>query len=499
MRAVAHAAEREVRAEGALLGREAGSARRALEALRERCERRIGLEADRDDARAAQRGEGDERPEPQLERARAGERLGHARGERRDRALLGLAEEAQRHVEALRPRPAHLAAAHLARQSLGDGGGRAARAVTDLDREEGAQRRHRRALQRVATGASPRRWRRMQSSAICAVSWRWRSRSSGKSSSCATLPCGDAKPTKTSPTGFSALPPSGPAMPVVETREIGAEPHARALGHRARHRLRHGSVSLQQIRRHAEQRLLRLVRVGDDSALVVARRAGHGGEHRADEPAGAGLGDRDAEPARREQRTHDLLHRLLARAVDERAEPLADRVAHASRAAPPPPPPSRRARPGAGSCRGTRCGSRARRRPRAPRRAAPRRGSTRRARTCARAPRASRRRCARCAADAARCAAAPARPSSSSARAARPACRRRERGPRPAPRPPRAGSPAQCRPGSRAPRRRRGTRPAWRCSRPSRGRRARRTRGSRRARARAARARGRTSAPAPRW
>ena len=51
-------------------------------------------------------------------------------------------------------------------------------------------------------------------------------------------------------------------------------------------------------RRHAEQRLLRRVRVGDDAADEHVARAGHGGEPRSDEAARARLGRGERQPAR---------------------------------------------------------------------------------------------------------------------------------------------------------------------------------------------------------
>ena len=46
----------------------------------------------------------------------------------------------------------------------------------------------------------------------------------------------------TVPTGFVAVPPPGPAMPVMPTRDVGPGPLADPLGHRDRHRLADGAV-----------------------------------------------------------------------------------------------------------------------------------------------------------------------------------------------------------------------------------------------------------------
>ena len=87
-------------------------------------------------------------------------------------------------------------------------------------------------------------------------------------------PSGAASATKTSPTGFSGVPPPGPAIPVIATAYVVPARRARALGHRARARLAHGAVLAQELLAHAEQLHLRLVRVGDEAAVEVLRRAG---------------------------------------------------------------------------------------------------------------------------------------------------------------------------------------------------------------------------------
>ena len=65
-------------------------------------------------------------------------------------------------------------------------------------------------------------------------------------------------------TGFVSVPPPGPAIPVTATERSTPNARDRALRHRARDRLAHGSLRLDQCRGHAEQRNLERV--------VVARR-----------------------------------------------------------------------------------------------------------------------------------------------------------------------------------------------------------------------------------
>ena len=56
----------------------------------------------------------------------------------------------------------------------------------------------------------------------------------------------------TVPTGFSGVPPPGPAMPVTADADIHRQALAHTLRHGLRHRLAHGTVPLQQLLRHTE-------------------------------------------------------------------------------------------------------------------------------------------------------------------------------------------------------------------------------------------------------
>ena len=97
----------------------------------------------------------------------------------------------------------------------------------------------------------------------------------------------------TSPTGFVGVPPPGPATPVTETAMSARELSESARRHRPRDLLAHRAVSFDQIRRHAEHLGLGVVGIGDEAALEHVRRAGHLGQHRRDQPAGAGFGRRE--------------------------------------------------------------------------------------------------------------------------------------------------------------------------------------------------------------
>ena len=81
--------------------------------------------------------------------------------------------------------------------------------------------------------------------------------------------------------------------------ESGSEALDRARGHRLGDLRRDGAVSVDQLRRHAEQLDLRLVRVGDDAAGDVGGGAGEVGQPRRQLAPGAGLRQRDPVAASR--------------------------------------------------------------------------------------------------------------------------------------------------------------------------------------------------------
>ena len=63
------------------------------------------------------------------------------------------------------------------------------------------------------------------------------------------VPAAPAIAMKTRPTGFSGVPPSGPAMPVIAARDVGAGRAPRAGRHRARHLLGDGAVAAMSVSR----------------------------------------------------------------------------------------------------------------------------------------------------------------------------------------------------------------------------------------------------------
>ena len=62
-----------------------------------------------------------------------------------------------------------------------------------------------------------------------------------------------ARPNHTSPTGFSTLPPPGPATPVTDTSDVGVRTLQRARGHLLRHRFADRADRADQLGRHAEK------------------------------------------------------------------------------------------------------------------------------------------------------------------------------------------------------------------------------------------------------
>ena len=103
-----------------------------------------------------------------------------------------------------------------------------------------------------------------------------------------------------SPTGFSSVPPPGPAMPVMPTPTSAPSARDRAVGQRRGDLGRHRAVALDQRRVDAGELDLRLVGVDDEAAAArrprsparSVSRAGH-------QPAGARLGRRDRARRRR--------------------------------------------------------------------------------------------------------------------------------------------------------------------------------------------------------
>ena len=80
---------------------------------------------------------------------------------------------------------------------------------------------------------------------------------------------------KTSPTGFSGVPPSGPATPVTATATSALQGLARAGRHRGRGLGRDRAVLRQDLSGHTQETPLRLVRVGDHAADEHVAGAGY--------------------------------------------------------------------------------------------------------------------------------------------------------------------------------------------------------------------------------
>ena len=74
-------------------------------------------------------------------------------------------------------------------------------------------------------------------------------------------PAADATWKNTRPTGFSGVPPPGPATPVTGHGHVRPQPLDGAVGHRLGHLGADRAVALEQLVRHAQQPPLELVRV----------------------------------------------------------------------------------------------------------------------------------------------------------------------------------------------------------------------------------------------
>ena len=129
----------------------------------------------------------------------------------------------------------------------------------------------------------------------------------------------------TSPTGFSAVPPPGPAIPVTETATSAPSrsraPAAIAAAVSAETAPCRSSISSG----HAELARLHLVRVRDDGADEDVARARDRRQPRRHEPARARLGRRERQPALAAELEHELLDRPLVLGEQVRADALAQR------------------------------------------------------------------------------------------------------------------------------------------------------------------------------
>ena len=141
-----------------------------------------------------------------------------------------------------------------------------------------------------------------------------------------STPSASATARYVSPTGFSALPPPGPATPVVDTASSVPKRARAAVGHRPGDLRADGAMCLDQRAVDAQDVRLGLVRVRHDRTAEVARRTGDLRDGMGDEPARARLGGGDPQAAR-EARGLQSLGELFERVERwrERVERLAVR------------------------------------------------------------------------------------------------------------------------------------------------------------------------------
>ena len=125
---------------------------------------------------------------------------------------------------------------------------------------------------------------------------------------------------KTVPTGFSGVPPPGPAMPV--TASAKSEPNfSRApSGHFARHRLAHRAVLRQSFCAHTKEFFLRRIRVAHHAARKNRRRTRHIRHPLRDAAARAGFRQRQGFLPLRQQTHHDLFNFVIVKTENIFAE-----------------------------------------------------------------------------------------------------------------------------------------------------------------------------------
>ena len=125
-----------------------------------------------------------------------------------------------------------------------------------------------------------------------------RPRSPNRRSTVTRPPFVPAQAKCTRPTGFSAVPPPGPATPVMLTATLRPGMRERAPRHRDRRRLADRAVRFERGGRHVEQFPLGLVRIGHEAALENGGGAGNFRQQAGDEAAGAGFRGRDFQAQR---------------------------------------------------------------------------------------------------------------------------------------------------------------------------------------------------------
>ena len=103
------------------------------------------------------------------------------------------------------------------------------------------------------------------------------------------LPSREATAKCTRPTGLPGVAPPGPAMPVIDDREIDAGFFQRADRHRGRGFLADRAEGRKRRGLDAEHRALGVVGIGDEAAVDHVGGAGNIGERAGDQAAGAGL------------------------------------------------------------------------------------------------------------------------------------------------------------------------------------------------------------------
>ena len=155
-------------------------------------------------------------------------------------------------------------------------------------------------------------------SAIMTVRCRTSVREPGKFTWRSITPLGPATHKCTRPTGFSALPPPGPAIPVMPTPMSAPQPGPGPLGQRAGDLGADRADPLDQLGRHTGQIMFGLVGIDHQSAQHVGRRAGQIGQPAGEQAGRARLGGRDGQFPGEQRVGDDLVDRAPVEREDRR-------------------------------------------------------------------------------------------------------------------------------------------------------------------------------------
>ena len=154
---------------------------------------------------------------------------------------------------------------------------------------------------------------------------RIRSRSPGNWKRRSRGPRSSAMPMCTRPTGFSGVPPPGPAIPVTPTPSVAPVRLADSVGERQRHFGAYRAFGFDQLCGNIDQRGFQLVAVADHAAEKIDGASGNVGEPFGEQAARAAFRDGNRGAIFGEHARDDFFHRFAVGGI----EMLAERERHA--------------------------------------------------------------------------------------------------------------------------------------------------------------------------